>query len=158
MSDFIGISEDRLHHILSVARECYQIAKRRGYDEIFCRRMFMIGWNHDVGYEFSKKQSDHPIISKNLLELVGVTDNNEDSSRVLDSIREHGLYVNEETAEWTILNIADMTIDSKGNKVDVMQRLNDIKNRYGEYSNQYLTACDLAYSLKLTSENIASEK
>ena len=54
---------------------------------------------------------------------------------------------------WKILNIADMTIDSKGNKVDVMQRLEDIKLRYGEYSNQYLTACDVAVQVGLVDRN-----
>ena len=48
-----------------------------------------------------------------------------------------------------------MTIDSKGNKVDVMKRLEDIKDRYGENSNQYLTACDIAYIIGLTAENMA---
>ncbi len=39
----IGISEDRLHHIIGVARKAYSIAKEMGYDENFARRMWMIG-------------------------------------------------------------------------------------------------------------------
>jgi HD superfamily phosphodiesterase len=50
---FIGISEDRLKHILGVSRKAYRIAKDRGHDEKFARKMFMAGWLHDVGYEFS---------------------------------------------------------------------------------------------------------
>ena len=51
-----------------------------------------------------------------------------------------------------------MTIDSKGNKVAVTQRLQDIKERYGEQSNQYLTACDVAYTIGLTAVNLAETK
>ena len=45
VNNYIGISEDRLHHMLGVARECYKLAQDMGYNEDFCRRMFMIGWN-----------------------------------------------------------------------------------------------------------------
>ena len=39
--------------------------------------------------------------------------------------------------------------------MDVVQRLNDIKSRYGEHSNQYLTACEMTYIVGLTADNIA---
>lgn len=152
MSEFIGISEDRLHHILGVARECYQIAKNMTKDETFCRRMFMIGWNHDVGYEFSEKQEEHPIISEEMLNTLKISKANT-GQRVCHAIKKHGQYTDLKTIEWKILNIADLTIDSKGNKVDVMQRLEDIKYRYGEYSNQYLTACDIAVQVGLIDRN-----
>lgn len=150
----LKISEDRLHHILSVARECYQIAKDKGYDESFCRRMFMIGWNYDVGYEFSEKQEEHSIVSAEMLNTLKISKVNA-GQRVCHAIEKHGQYTQLQTIEWKILNIADMTIDSKGNKVDVTQRLDDIKNRYGECSNQYLTACDLAYVIGLTEINLS---
>lgn len=149
MNDYIGISEDRLHHILGVAKECYQIAKNMGYPEDFCRRMFMIGWNHDVGYEFSKNQSDHPAISEEMLKLINITNDNKESSKVLHSIRKHGLYTKTKSIEWIILNTADMTIDSKGNKVTISQRLDDIKSRYGEYSIQYSQACNIVEQIKM---------
>ena len=69
----------------------------------------------------------------------------------------HGKYVIEnETDEWKILNMADMLIDSKGNEVTVCQRLDDIKDKYGEHSNQYLTACDICYLIGLTTVNLAA--
>lgn len=153
MCEYISISENRLHHILGVARECYSIAKTKGYDENFCKRMFMIGWIHDVGYEFSKSQSEHPTVSEELLKLINVTNNTKESSKVLHSIGKHGLYTKTKSAEWVILNMADMTIDSKGNKVGVMQRFEDIKNNYGEFSNQYLTACDICIQIGLIDKN-----
>lgn len=164
MNEFIGISEDRLHHILGVARECYQIAKNMGESEDNCRRMFIIGWLHDVGYEFSEQQSEHPEISAEMLTDMFTAyfpfTGQEDYFKIIDAdavktIREHGRYYSAEymPLSWKILNIADLTIDSKGNKVDVMQRLDDIKNRYGEYSNQYLTACDNAVKVGLVDRN-----
>ena len=33
MSEYIGISENKLRHILGVARKAYAVAKDRGHDE-----------------------------------------------------------------------------------------------------------------------------
>lgn len=148
---YIGISEDRLHHILGVARKAYSIAKEMGYDEIFARKMFMIGWNHDVGYEFSEKQSEHPDISAEMLMyLMGSYDES------YHAIEKHGRYTDNESVEWKILNMADMQVDADGTEVDVMTRLNGIKSRYGEHSDQYLTACDICYRIGLTAVNLAA--
>lgn len=157
----IGISEDRLHHIIGVARKAYRIAKDMGCDEAFARKMFMIGWVHDVGYEFSKEQSEHSKVSSEMLHQLVCVNKIYDTSISLKTnhaIYYHGLYPDEEVdrnLEWKIINMADMLIDSKGNEVTVSQRLDDIKNRYGEYSDQYLTACDICYQIGLTAINFA---
>ena len=155
--NFIGISETRLHHILGVARKAYKIAKEMGFEEDFCRKCFMLGWIHDVGYEFAEKQSEHPDISAKMLLLI-----NEDTvvsdlkQSFYKAIKEHGKYPSEMTEEYRILTMADMFVDSNGKEVTVSQRLEDIKNRYGEHSNQYLTACDICYHIGLTSVNFAA--
>ncbi len=173
--DFIGISEDRLHHIMGVARKAYKIAKDMGYDERFCRRCFMLGWIHDIGYEFSEKHSEHPYVSEDLLRTLGdafgvITEfprdkngaisssapYNQEWVNALSAVRDHGLYTENETAEWKILNMADMQVDGNGKEVTVSQRLEDIKNRYGEHSDQYLTACDICYRIGLTAINFAA--
>ncbi len=162
MDDYIGISEDRLHHIIGVARKAYQIAKDMGCDEEFARKMFMIGWVHDVGYEFSKEQSEHPKISSEMLHQLVCSNKTYDTSVSLKTnhaIYYHGLYPDEALGynlEWKIINMADMQVDSKGKEVDVMDRLNDIKERYGKYSDQYLTACDICYRIGLTITNLAA--
>ena len=161
---YIGITEDRLHHILGVARKAYKIAKEMGYDERFARRMFMIGWNHDVGYEFAEKRAEHAGLSAELLcALRGGFDvmtyplyEDKECEDAVSAVRNHGRYTGHETAEWKILNMADMLIDSKGKEVTVSQRLEDIRNRYGEHSDQYLTACDICYRIGLTGVNNAS--
>ncbi len=154
--NYIGISENKLHHILGVARKAYKIAKDMGKNEDFCRKCFMLGWIHDVGYEFAEKQSEHPDISADMLLLIS----KDNAIANLDkpfykAIKEHGKYPSEMTEEYKILNMADMQVDSRGNEVTVSERLDDIKERYGEHSDQYLTACDICYQIGLTSTNIA---
>lgn len=48
------IDNNRLQHIIGVARKCYSIAKSHGHNEDFCKKMFMLGWCHDIGYEFDR--------------------------------------------------------------------------------------------------------
>ncbi len=154
---YIGISDDKLHHIISVARKAYILAKDMGYDETFARRMFMLGWNHDIGYEFSEKQSEHPELSANM--CLNLLSNSTDKSIMIDSyraIKNHGSYTEHKSIEWKILNMADMLVDSKGNFVTAIERLDDIKTRYGRYSDQYLTACDICHQIGLTDVNIAN--
>ena len=116
--------------------------------------MFVIGWNHDIGYEFSEKQTEHPDISAQLLVLLQDAPCESDLRQLsIKAIKKHGKYTEDKTDEWKILNIADMTIDSKGNDVDVMDMLDDIKSRYGEHSDQYLTACDICIQIGLVDRN-----
>lgn len=149
--NYIGISEDRLHHIYGVAKRCYEIAQDEGYDEKFCRRMFMTGWNHDVGYEFAVEQVDHATIGCELLTEMGVS-SDKNGSKVKHAIRKHGRHTNIKSAEWVILNKANMTVDSKGNVVTVEERLKDIGQRYGEDSQVYLTAKSISVAVGLLKE------
>lgn len=148
---YISISNDRLSHMLSVARKCYEIAKKEGFEEDFCRKMWLIGWLHDIGYEFTTEKEKHPDISVELIQNLYVNINDVD----INAIKYHGRNPKKITDEWRILNTADMLIDSKGNDVGVMARLEDIECRFGRYSDTYLTACDVAYLCGLTAINIA---
>lgn len=149
-TEYIGISENRLHHLLGVARECYQIAKEEGYDEDFCQKMFVIGFLHDIGYEFSQRREKHPEVSAHLLELFMGNMQTLEESNSYEAIKLHGKYPERETDEWRILNKADLTIDCKGCRVDVEQRLKGIKARYGADSGEYMAACSCAYLVGLT--------
>ena len=152
----IGISEDRLHHIIGVARKAYAIAASLGYGEDFCYRMFMLGWLHDIGYEFAETQEEHPDESaRMLLSLIDGPAPNDLKWPAYRAIKFHGRYLEENSTEWKILNMADLQVDSKGNEISVSGRLDEIKERYGEHSDQYLTACDIAYVIGLTAINLA---
>lgn len=154
--EFIGITENRLHHILGVARKAYAIAKERGHGEEFARKMFMIGWCHDVGYEFSKKPTDHPNRSVTMMLLLNDSCTSNDlKQNSIAAVRDHGKYIEDATEEWTILNMADLLVSPDGRLIDVKERLDGIKERYGEFSDQYLNACDISYEVGLTTINPA---
>ena len=142
-----GISESRLHHLLGVARKAYKIAKERGHSEDFARKCFLLGWLHDVGYEFCDKEKDHAAVGADMLLLL---DCNE-----YEAVSLHGKYMENMTEEYRILNMADMQVDAEGNEVDVTKRLEEIKERFGEHSDKYLTACDICFRLGLTAINVA---
>ncbi len=154
---FIGISENMLHHIYGVAKKAYSIAKEVGYNEDFARKMFVLGWNHDIGYEFSQTQKEHPDVSSKMLISAFLEDTfwGAQTTASMGAILKHGRYTEDETPEWIILNMADMLIDSNGKEVSVSVRLDGIKERYGEHSDQYLTACDICYRIGLTAVNLA---
>lgn len=161
---YIGISEDGLHHILGVARKAYDIAKEEGYNEDFCRKMFMIGWVHDVGFEFSETYKEHPRVSSEMLYQLICMRNKFDMDvpiRTNHAIWYHGQFpeIGDDTTqaarvslvtndEWRILNMADMQVDSKGNEVSVTEKLSEIKDKYGEGSEQYKTACEICVAIQ----------
>ena len=137
------ITQDKLNHILAVSRQAYNIAKRNGFDEEFARKCFMLGWTHDVGYEFCNKPTEHPEISVNLLESLGVLD-----LKVWEAIKYHSAKL-KDSDEWKILTEADMTVSSKGKIVSVRERLNEIKQRYGQNSEQYLISKKICEELNI---------
>lgn len=147
---FIGISDEKLRHCLGVARKAYEIAQMYGHDDDFCMRMFMLGFVHDVGYEFCKLPEDHATMSASMMLML-----NDDYAasdirqKSFLAIKEHGDPNGTQSDEWRILNTADLIIDYAGREVPVMERLNDIKNRYGEHSLQYQNACETAYKVGL---------
>ena len=141
--DVIKISEHRTQHMLAVARKCYNLARVvYGESEEFARRMFLIGYLHDIGYEFTADSRKHPEAAYNILkDAFGVE---------IESIKTHGNPDNAgNSLESRILNIADLTTNSKGEDVSISERLNDIKNTYGEESRQYNNAKKLADKLHL---------
>lgn len=159
LKDYIGISEDRIKHCLGVARKCYEIATMMEFNEEFCKKMYLIGYLHDVGYEFSCEKSEHPAIGADMLKTIGFN---------CEAIRYHGipgessdykdengnivapLYMN---IEWTILNIADMTTDSCGREVSVFDRLKEIERKFGVDSKVYEDAKRIAFLVHLIDEN-----
>ncbi len=145
--DCIGISKKRLNHILGVARKAYALAIKMGYGETFAQKCFMMGWIHDIGYEFVQKPEDHSAESKKLFDLI--------DDLALKAVEQHGYNPSFLSEEYKILNMADMTVDENGKNVDVIQRLEVLKEKYGEHSDKYLTACDVCFRIGLTSVNLA---
>lgn len=59
------MDEDRVKHSLAVARKMVAIAKKMNLSEQEVNNCFIIGLNHDIGYEFNKN-------GKNLIDRLDV--------------------------------------------------------------------------------------
>lgn len=122
---------DRLKHSLAVARKMVEIAKLNKLSDEEIINCFVIGYNHDIGYEFTKNGINHNKIGGEILKQTGF--------KYWREIYYHGIVDSEYTSTYLdILNQADMQIDKYGNDVGYDNRLEDIKSRYGEKSEVYI--------------------
>ena len=118
------------------------LAADKGWSKQKCEEMFILGYLHDVGYEFSEQQCDHANIGGEMLRNQGY--------KYWKEVSYHGkLEVDYSSEELDMLNMADMRIDSKGNDVGVEKRLEDIATRYGKASMQFIEAELLAKKMNL---------
>lgn len=124
------MDDDRIKHSVSVARKMVEIAKNYQLSDEEIKTCFVIGYLHDIGYEFTNNGINHNIIGGEILK------NN--NFKYWKEIYYHGeIDIEYESLYLDILNQADMQIDKYGNDVGYDERLNDIKNRYGENSKVY---------------------
>ncbi len=124
------MDEDILKHSLSVARKMVEIAKSKNLNEEDIENCFVIGYNHDIGYEFAENKFNHNIIGGEILK--------NSNFKYWKEIYYHGeIDIEYKSLYLDILNQADMQIDKYGNDVGYDKRLEDIKNRYGEDSEVY---------------------
>ena len=137
------INNDRLNHSLAVARKMVEIGKKYNLNDNELKDLFVLGFNHDIGYEYGNN-SNHAHIGGEILKR--------NNYKYWKEIYYHG-NINTEYASLflTILNKADMQIDKYGDDVGYTKRLEDIKSRYGENSTTYKNAKTLI--LNLRSEN-----
>ena len=134
------MDDNRLKHSISVARKMVEIGKEYCLSEEL-KELFILGYNHDIGYEFCNDNMKHNIIGGEILK------NNE--YKYWKEVYHHG----NPDAKYSslflkILNMADMQIDKYGNDVGYEKRLEDIKDKYGENSKQYIYSGRIISSLK----------
>ena len=132
---------DRIKHSLSVANKMIEIGKQKGLNDIQLQELFVLGYNHDIGYEFCTDNLKHNIIGGGILKNNGY--------KYWQEVYCHG----NPDAEYKslflkILNMADMKIDKYGNDVGYEKRLEDIKSRYGKNSKPYICSSKIINSLK----------
>ena len=124
---------DRLKHSIGVARKIVEIGKEYSLNEADLQKLYILDYNHDIGYEFSEDKLEHNIIDGNLLKDNGY--------EYWKEVYYHGNTNTEyESLFLKILNMADMQIDKYGNDVGCEKRLADIENRDGISSIQYLNS------------------
>lgn len=120
------IDENRAKHIMSVARLMKENAEKFGLDP---EEMFLLGYLHDVGYEFGGSEEHH---------LKGAEMLANQGYKYVQEILFHGKpNVGYESPALDLLNYADMHINKKGEYVSFADRLEDIANRRGKNSPHY---------------------
>ncbi len=124
------MDKDRLKHSLTVANKMVEIGKDLNLKESDLQDLFVLGYNHDIGYDFCFDKKEHNIVGGEILKNNGY--------KYWKDVYYHGNPNSEYQSQFLkILNMADMQIDKYGNDVGYEKRLEDIKNRYGEDSIQY---------------------
>lgn len=65
----MAISENKLLHIIGVARECERLAKEAGMTEKEQAACFVMGFLHDIGYERTTPDNatEHPYIGADMI-------------------------------------------------------------------------------------------
>ncbi len=120
------IDEDRLKHIMAVARLMKEHAEEVGLDP---EEMFTLGIMHDIGYEFGGSEQHH---------LVGARILEKQNYKYFLEVLYHGKPTEEyQSSALDLLNFADMHINKKGEYVSFEDRLDDIANRRGKDSPHY---------------------
>ena len=122
--------KDRLNHPLAVSNKMVEIGENLNLKEKDLQDLFILGYNHDIGYDFCSDKKEHNILGGEILKNNGY--------KYWKEVYYHGNPNSEYQSQFLkILNMADMQIDKYGNDVGYEKRLEDIKNRYGEDSIQY---------------------
>lgn len=136
------ISSDRMAHQLSVARTLVKLAREENaYTEAELQDLFVLGFVHDIGYEFAENPDDHASVGGELLKRAGF--------KYWQEVSNHGKpdcsYASPELA---LLNAADMHTSPAGEYLTYADRLQDIADRYGEASLRYKNAARIIASLE----------
>ena len=134
------MNNDRLNHSLAVANKMVEIGKSMGLSEVQLKELFILGYNHDIGYQFGNNEN-HNIIGGEILK--------QSNYKYWREVYYHGMSNAKYKSNYLdILNYADMSIDKSGHDVGFDKRLSDIKNRYGEDSVQYQNCVKIVNELR----------
>ena len=134
------MNDDKLKHSYGVAKKMIELGKGINLTEDQVQELFLLGYIHDIGYQFGNNEN-HNIIGGKILK-----DNN---YKYWKEVYYHGIPNCEYKSLYLdILNKADMMIDKYGNDIGFDKRLEDIRNRYGDDSIQYKSCVELINELK----------
>ena len=134
------MDENRLKHSLAVAKKMIEIGKEYNLNDKELQDLFVLGFNHDIGYEYGNNLN-HEHIGGEILKR--------NDYKYWKEVYYHGdINAQYSSLYLEILNKADMQIDKYGNDVGYTRRLEDIKTRYGENSITYKNAETLVSMLR----------
>ena len=145
------MDEDRLKHSYGVAIKMKEIGKNMQLNADEIEDLFLLGLNHDIGYEFSENGVNHNKIGGLILKKNGY--------KFWREVYYHGILTSEyDSLYLRILNQADMQIDKYGNDVGYEKRLEDIAGRYGKDSVVYKRCMEMINTFsRANSKNNESE-
>lgn len=137
----IGMDENRLRHCYGVGLKASELGRTLfGWSDEKCREMFVMGYLHDIGYQFAHDQVEHGELGGELLHSLGFT--------YWAEILNHGDPDSDyKSDELLVLNLADMLTSKDGNPTTLSDRVVDIAKRYGVESEQFATAWKLSEKL-----------
>lgn len=134
------IRDNKIRHMTAVANYMYEHAKDYGLNP---EQMYTLGLLHDIGYLHGSV--GHSSYGADMLSRMHLDD------RFTYAIANHGedlslMFV--VSPELKLLVEADLQIDSDGNFIGFEERLNQIRERYGDTSTQYIkTKSSMCYLL-----------
>ena len=129
------ITENKLKHSLQVAILCMELAESLGLDKEKVDACFVMGFVHDIGYQDCLNTVDHPNTGKSMIDAFIKY-----SKECTSAIGHHGRIFENLSIFDVVLNYADLSVNSLGDRVSHDERLDDIKQRYGVDSEQYFNA------------------
>lgn len=131
------ITKDRLNHCLAVARKMRELVS--AFPTKYSANpndAFILGFVHDIGYEFCTIQSEHAHIGGLQLKEQGF--------KYWKEVYYHGIPQEQYTSDMlSLLNYADMTTGPMGDYMTIQERISDIADRYGTDSRSYKDAIKL---------------
>ena len=129
--EIFGMHESGAVHALGVARACYIIAREQfGMSVEQAKKAFILGWIHDIGYEFAPTSFEHADAGADVAEIIGF--------EYADEIRAHERIQDSFPSDMLdILYMADLLADGAGKFVCAQKRLEDIKTRHPESDGVY---------------------
>ena len=134
------MDDNRLKHCYAVAKKMVELGKEKDLSEEQLKELFVLGYLHDIGYQFGTNEN-HNIIGGNILK--------DSNYKYWEEVYYHGISDSKYKSIYlNILNKADMMIDKYGNDVGFDKRLEDIKSRYGEDSIQYINCAKIVNELR----------
>ena len=134
------MDDNRIKHCYAVAKKMVELGKEKDLSEEQLKELFVLGYLHDIGYQFGTNEN-HNIIGGNILK--------DSNYKYWEEVYYHGISDSKYKSIYlNILNKADMMIDKYGNDVGFDKRLEDIKSRYGEDSIQYVNCFKIVNELK----------
>ena len=124
------MDENRLKHSYAVAIKMIEIGKTYNLSDEELQDLYLLGFNHDMAYEFTEHGKNHNTIGGKILKRNGY--------KYWKEVYYHGRITDEyDSLYLKILNQADMQINKYGEDVGYSGRLKDIEERFGKDSDIY---------------------